>query len=98
MPLSSDVNALELHDQLASLGTDLLHVEFMDYLRGNLVPIPQSSRELLYKKIQKTECGINWNESARRIHNKVRGFYSVLVAQLCFKESASKFIEPNSRI
>ncbi|HWU43744.1 MAG TPA: methionyl-tRNA formyltransferase, partial [Bdellovibrio sp.] len=33
--ITPEMNAMELHDQLALLGADLLRVELMDYVRGN---------------------------------------------------------------
>jgi methionyl-tRNA formyltransferase len=73
--LSSEITALELHDELAVLGADLLHVELMDYVRGNLAPTPQSSEGITYaKKIEKSECQIDWRKSAIKIHNQIRGF------------------------
>ena len=72
--LDDAVNALELHDQLKGLGADLLHVEYMDYLRGNLMPTPQDeSFVTIAPKIDKAEALIDWSLSAREIHNKVRG-------------------------
>ena len=41
LPLSDSMNAFELHEALKGLGADLLHVEYIDYLRGNLFPIAQ---------------------------------------------------------
>lgn len=73
--LSADINAQELHDQLALLGADLLRVELMDYLRGNLAGVPQEeSLVTVAKKIDKSEAEIHWKKSAKEIHNKVRAF------------------------
>ena len=73
--LSEDITALELHDQLALLGADLLDVELMDYVRGNLAALPQGPAGVTHaKKINKAEGLIDWSESARKIHNKVRAF------------------------
>ncbi len=72
--LDDSINALELHDQLKTLGADLLHVEYMDYLRGNLIPVPQDeSGVTIAPKIDKAEAMIDWTRAAREIHNKVRG-------------------------
>lgn len=43
--LDDSVNAAQLYDALKVLGADLLHVEYMDYLRGNLIPLPQALPE-----------------------------------------------------
>ena len=72
--LDDSVSALTLHDILANLGGELLHVELMDYLRGNLVPVPQNENEVTYAvKIDKKEALIDFNESANEIHRKVLG-------------------------
>jgi len=73
--LDSEINALELHDKLAVMGAELLHLELMDYVRGNLAAIPQDTTGItLAKKIDKLEAEIKWTESAVKIHNKVRAF------------------------
>lgn len=69
------INSLELHDRLAVLGADLLQVELMDYVRGNLAPVAQDSSHVTYaKKIEKSESELRWSECARSLHNKVRAF------------------------
>lgn len=74
--IKPDQTAAELYEELAQLGADLLHVELMDYIRGNLAPTPQDPAKVTYaKKIEKTESEIDWSHlSAPQIHNKVRAF------------------------
>lgn len=73
--LDLEINAQELHDRLALLGADLLRVEMMDYLRGNLAPVQQDDRLVTYaKKIEKTEAKIDLQQSALVLHNKIRAF------------------------
>lgn len=73
--ITPEMNALELHDQLATLGADLLRVELMDYVRGNLAPTPQDeSLVTIAKKIEKQESQVDWNTSAKAIDGKIRGF------------------------
>jgi methionyl-tRNA formyltransferase len=73
--LDQNINAQELHDQLALLGAELLKVELMDFIRGNLAATPQEeSLVTLAKKIDKAEAEILWSLSAESIHNKVRAF------------------------
>ncbi|MCB9025509.1 MAG: methionyl-tRNA formyltransferase [Bdellovibrionaceae bacterium] len=72
--LNDDKNAKQLHDEMAILGGELLHVEFMDYLRGHLTPHPQEESLVTYaKKIEKTEGLIDFNDDALNIHRKVLG-------------------------
>lgn len=68
-----ELTAMELHDQLALLGADLLRVELMDYVRGNLAPVKQEEALVtVAKKIDKLESEIKWNLQAIEIHNQVR--------------------------
>ena len=72
--ISENMNAIELHDVLKQLGAQLLHVEFMDFIRGNLSGVPQDEDLVtLAPKIQKTEGAIDWHKSAQDIHNQIRG-------------------------
>jgi methionyl-tRNA formyltransferase len=67
------MTAMELHDQLAVLGADLLRVELMDYIRGNLAGIKQNEESVtVAKKIDKAESEIKWNLDAIEVHNQVR--------------------------
>lgn len=75
LALDTMIDAKELHDKLAQLGAELLHVDLMDYVRGNLVPKPQDVSLITYaKKIDKAESLIDWSKSAEQIHNKIRAF------------------------
>jgi methionyl-tRNA formyltransferase len=70
-----DLNAQQLHDHLAMMGADLLHIELMDYVRGNLSGVAQDESQVTFaKKIEKSEAMIDWNQSAEIINNKVRAF------------------------
>lgn len=72
--LSDEMNAVELYNTLKVHGADLLTTEFMDYLRGNLVPTPQNESEVtIAAKIEKSEAKINWAWPAAKIHNLIRG-------------------------
>lgn len=71
------MNSEELFQEMIKGGCDLLAVDFMDYLRGNLSPTPQDESKATYaSKIDKKEALIDWNRSARDIHNQIRGLFS----------------------
>lgn len=73
--LDNTITAMELHDQLAALSGELLHVELMDYVRGNLAPIPQDPAGVTHaKKLDKAESELQWQQPAQTLHNKVRAF------------------------
>jgi methionyl-tRNA formyltransferase len=75
LDVPQEMDAQELYEKLAALGSDLLRVELMDYVRGHLAPQPQDENLVTYaKKIEKSESMIDWQQSAQSIHNKVRAF------------------------
>ena len=72
--LTNDIDAVELYGKLQVLGADLLHVEYMDYLRGHLLPQAQDETFVtIAPKIDKAEARINWALSAEQIFNLIRG-------------------------
>lgn len=74
LEIGDEMNAIQLHDKLKELGADLLHVEYMDYLRGHLIPQAQDEALVtIAPKIDKKESRIDWSKSARDVHNLVRG-------------------------
>lgn len=82
IPLSENTDAAELFGQMGKLGADLLVVELMDYLRGNLTPVPQNPDLVTYAaKLEKSEAEIDWAKSSEAIHNLVRGLVMGPVAQ-----------------
>lgn len=75
LKVTDEMNAQDVHDQLARLGADLLHIELMDFVRGNLAGEPQDESLVTYaKKIEKSEAELHWEQSAESLHNKVRAF------------------------
>ena len=73
--IGPEMDALQLHDELAVLGAQLLRVELMDYVRGNLAAVPQDESQVtIAKKIEKHESQVDWSASAKAIDGKIRGF------------------------
>jgi len=74
IPLTPDTTAHELYRACAEFGANLIEVDLMDYLRGNLAAIPQDESLVTYApKITKEEAELKWEASARDLHNRVRG-------------------------
>ncbi|MBX7231095.1 MAG: methionyl-tRNA formyltransferase [Bdellovibrionales bacterium] len=72
--LTSQMNAMTLHESLKPLASELLAVDLMDYLRGNLSPVAQDEAKVTYaEKINKSEAQIHWTQTAEHISNLVRG-------------------------
>ena len=75
MALTDEHDASKVFAEMIPHMQDLLHVDLMDYLRGNLAGAPQDEAMVTYaKKIEKAEAEIHWHKSAREIFNQVRAF------------------------
>lgn len=73
-PLTPEMSAFESYRLCEELGAQLICVDLMDYLRGNLTPVPQDESQVTYaKKIEKSEALIDWSRPAEQVHNLVRG-------------------------
>lgn len=80
--LTPEMNALDSYKKCEELGAKLLEVDLMDYLRGNLTPLPQDESQVTYAhKIDKAESEIDWSKNAEEIHNLIRGLAMGPVAQ-----------------
>jgi methionyl-tRNA formyltransferase len=81
IPVPSEMDAIELFEKVTVLGADLIAVELMDYLRGNLTPEPQDPEMATFApKIEKSEAAIDWRASALQIQNQIRGLAAGPVA------------------
>lgn len=91
LAINDDMDARDLHHQLSALAGELLHVELMDYIRGNLVGKPQDeSLVTIAPKIKKEESNIDWGRSAQDIFNHVRGLTLGPVAFTVFNKTRLK--------
>ena len=72
--VTPEMTAIESYRKCETLGAELLAVELMDYIRGNLTPLPQDESQVTYaKKIEKAEALIDGSQEALTVHNRVRG-------------------------
>jgi len=73
LSITDDLDGEILLRKMELLCKELLIVDFMDFMRGNLAGIKQDELLVSYaQKIKKSESEINWQEPARKIFNKVR--------------------------
>ena len=64
----------ELHDELATLGADLLAKDITPIVTGELQATPQPDEGVTYAhKIGNAEAEINWSQPAEQIDRQVRG-------------------------
>lgn len=71
-----DINetAGELHDKLSALGADVLEKTIAALLKGELAPEKQNHNLFTYAPMLSKELSpIDWNCSAKEVHNKIRG-------------------------
>ncbi|MCZ4271708.1 methionyl-tRNA formyltransferase [Maritalea porphyrae] len=74
IPISENMTAGELHDQMMIRGADLMGRALPALERDSLHFVPQAAEGVTYaKKIDKAEARIDWCQPAIDIHNKVRG-------------------------
>jgi len=74
IPIPEDITYGELYERLALLGAEVLKETLVRLENNTLERIPQNDSEATYAPMIKKEIGlIDWNKSAREIHNLVRG-------------------------
>ena len=73
--ISEETSYLELSKKLSEIGAKLI-LDSMNLIQNNKATfIEQREAEATYaKKIQKNECKINWDESAKRVIAKINAF------------------------
>ena len=71
--IPENMHSSVLMDELAKLGADLLVKTIPDYLSGSITPVAQNNDEATYSPpIEAMEGLIDWTETARSVHNRVR--------------------------
>jgi len=75
MPIAPEDTAVTLAPRLAELGADLLVETLQELQKGVLEPVPQDDSLATLAPILKKEDGlVDFNRTAREIHNRMRGF------------------------
>jgi methionyl-tRNA formyltransferase len=74
VPITTQTTAGSLHDELSSLGANMIVEVLAGISSGGVTPTPQSEMGVTYAaKLMKEEGKINWQESAIEIERKIRG-------------------------
>jgi len=72
--IDADMTAGDLHDRLATIGSDIMHRALGALERGTLQVKPQPESGVTYaEKLSKGETRIDWSDSAQKVHNHIRG-------------------------
>jgi len=73
-PIEPNDDAATLSARLSNMGADLLREQLPRYVAGELTPQPQDGAAATMAPLLKKEHGrIDWNKSARAVHNQIRG-------------------------
>ena len=93
-PISVGMNADQLHDQLAALGSDAI-LETLSLLEKNAFqPEPQNDDESCYAaKLEKSEALINWQHTAAELARQVNAFNPWPVAETYLKNKRLRIWE-----
>lgn len=74
IPIGENENAESLHDRLSVLGAEVLEETLGLLEKGELKRTPQNHAEFTYASMLSKELSpIDWNCSAKQIHDKIRG-------------------------
>ncbi len=87
-PLPADMNAVELTKKLEAMSYDVLKALLEKLKNGGTVSrTPQNDAQSCYaRKLEKEDAWINWNDSAQKIHNQIRGLVQWPVASTRFQD------------
>ena len=85
-PIGENETAGELLDRLAVLGADLLSRTLHSFEKGEVSRTPQNEADVSFAPmLDKSMCPIDWNKTARQVHNQVRGLHPWPVATMELK-------------
>lgn len=73
-PILPEDDSASLQKHLAGLGAELLVATIPEYVKGTILPKPQSEGATYAPKIKKEDGHIQWNMPARTILNRMRAF------------------------
>ncbi|MCS7164206.1 MAG: methionyl-tRNA formyltransferase [Thermodesulfovibrio sp.] len=91
--IDDEDNAESLSKKLSIIGAELV-IETIDKMRkGNIIPKPQTGEPTYAPQLKKEDGKINWNESAIKIFNLVRGTYPWPCAYSFLKDERVKIIK-----
>ncbi len=93
VPISDEDDAESLSKKLSMIGAELL-IETIDKMRkGIIIPKPQTGEISYAPQLKKEDGKINWNDSARKIFNLIRGTYPWPCAYSFLKNERVKIIK-----
>lgn len=74
IPIGENETAGELFDRVAALGADLISEALVKLEAGTLAPEKQDDSLMTYAgMLSKKDSPVDWNKSAKQVHNQIRG-------------------------
>mgnify|MGYP000367533310 CR=1 FL=1 len=76
LPILDEDNVGTMFEKLAVLGRDLLLETLPAYIAGEIKPVPQDASQVTFSpNISPEEERLDWNKSATRHFQSIRGMY-----------------------
>ena len=92
--ITEKMNCVELFEICANESPRLVEETLLGLVKGTITPQKQCEEGICFAdKLQKEECKINWNCSAKEIHNLVRGVYKCPSAHFEYQGKIIKVLE-----
>lgn len=91
--ITDDMTAGNLHDILMEKGANLLIKTIEGLYNGTITPEKQSEETFYAKMLNKELALINWNNSAKDIHNLIRGLNPWPIAYTNYEDKTMKIYE-----
>lgn len=97
-PIDPDESVQELSARLASLGCGLIKRSIAGIVAGTLPAVPQDhTRATLAPLLTKEDGNVDWNMSARAIHNRIRAFHPWPGTRAIFRDSVCRLLKSRVR-
>lgn len=95
LEITETMTAGELHDQLMTLGSQVLRTTLEGFKSGTVVRTPQDSSQTNYAPILKKEMAkVDWSQSSDVISCLIRGFDPWPVAHTSYEDQTMKLFDP----
>ena len=91
--ITEDMTAGNLHDILMERGADLLIKTIEGLSNGSIIPEKQSDDTFYAKMLNKELALIDWNNTAKDIHNLIRGLNPWPIAYTNYEDKSMKVYE-----
>lgn len=94
IPLDDEINTPELMEKISNLSPQLLDKTLKGIYNNTLDPIKQQEEKATFtKKIKKEDKNIDWSQSAKKIHDKIRAMHTINTCHTKFNGKLVKVLK-----